>query len=298
MRVSKFPSTLPVLGVAILLGCSGDTSTPKAVQKPVKSDAHAADGHAADKHGDEGHGHAPSAHGGIIVEIGRDNYHAEVVFEKGGILRLYMLGHDESKVQEVDSQTVTAFVKAEGDAEATSIVFRPEPQPGDKSGKTSLFVVHLPKELAGKRIEVAIPSLSIGGERFRLAFKSNPPSDAGGHGMPEKVADADEAKLYLTPGGKYTEADVKANGGVVASEKFKGIKAEHDLKPKPGDKICPVTLTKANPKFSWIIGGKSYEFCCPPCVDEFLALAKESPEEIKDPDFYRKKSKQEKKDDA
>ena len=57
-------------------------------------------------------------------------------------------------------------------------------------------------------------------------------------------------------------------------------KAEHDLKPKAGEKICPATLTKANPKFSWVIDGKTYEFCCPPCVDEFVALAKEKPDGI------------------
>ena len=35
-----------------------------------------------------------------------------------------------------------------------------------------------------------------------------------------------------------------------------------------------VTLTKANPACTWIVGGKVYEFCCPPCVDEFVTLAK------------------------
>jgi len=98
-----------------------------------------------------------------------------------------------------------------------------------------------------------------------------------------------EKKLYLTPGGIYTESDIKANGSMTATQKFKGLKAQHDLKPKPDDKICPITLTKANPKFSWVIDGKTYEFCCPPCVDEFVGLSKESPNEIKPPEFYRQK---------
>ena len=50
-----------------------------------------------------------------------------------------------------------------------------------------------------------------------------------------------------------------------------------------------MTDTKANPLFTWFIGGKPYEFCCPPCVDEFLQRAKERPGEIKDPDAYKKK---------
>jgi hypothetical protein len=102
--------------------------------------------------------------------------------------------------------------------------------------------------------------------------------------------DADEERaLYLTPGGIYTEADIKANGSVTASDKYKGEMAKHDMKPKAGDKICPITMTKANPKFTWIIGGKTYEFCCPPCIDEYVLLAKTSPNEVLDPSEYIKK---------
>jgi YHS domain-containing protein len=61
------------------------------------------------------------------------------------------------------------------------------------------------------------------------------------------------------------------------------------MKPKPGDKICPVTMTKANPKCAWVVGGKTYEFCCPPCVDEFVKLAKENPNDVKAPGAYIKR---------
>ena len=106
--------------------------------------------------------------------------------------------------------------------------------------------------------------------------------------MPDKIVNADEQKLYLTPGGKYTVADIKANGNVTASVKFQGFMSAHDMHPKAGDKICPVTMTKANPKCTWIVDGKAYEFCCPPCVDEFVKLAKETPDEIKEPGEYVK----------
>ncbi|MBK9126249.1 MAG: hypothetical protein IPM13_00395 [Phycisphaerales bacterium] len=111
----------------------------------------------------------------------------------------------------------------------------------------------------------------------------------GDDAMPAGVDAAEERALYLTPGGIYTEADIKANGSVTAGEKFKGKMAKHDMKPKAGDKICPITMTKANPKFTWIIGGKTYEFCCPPCIDEYVLLAKTSPKEVLDPSEYVKK---------
>jgi YHS domain-containing protein len=273
--------SLPLLAGAILfaVGCSG--SAPDAPDQPK------APAPAVAPKGDGDHGHKPTAHGGIVVPIGSDSYHAEAVFEKGGVLRLYTLGQNEAVVLEVEAQPLTGYVKLEGGTESESFVLAAKPQPGDKAGMTSLFVGHLPKELAGKKVEVTIPAIRIGTERFRIAFKSVP--DAGEHGMPSKVADDDERKLYLTPGGKYTEADIRANGSITASQKFKGLKAAHDVKPQPGDKLCPVSMTKANSKFSWVVGGKTYEFCCPPCVDEFVALAKDKPDEIKPPEFYVQK---------
>lgn len=273
-RLSYF--VVGAITLAIIGGC-----TSKHDAKSGKAD------HASSKDGE--HGHAPSAHGGIIVEIGHDNYHAEAVFEKGGILRLYILGSDESKVQEIEAQPLSAFIKAEGDAEAESFVLRATPQSGDKSGMSSLFLGNIPKELVGKKLEVTIPNIVIKGERFRIAFQSTSPVSANDHGMPSSVSNEEAAKLYLTAGGKYTEADIQANGNMTASEKFKSVKAKHDLKPKAGDKICPITLTKANPKFSWVIGGKTYEFCCPPCIDEFVGMAKEKPAEVLEPGEYIKK---------
>lgn len=118
-------------------------------------------------------------------------------------------------------------------------------------------------------------------------------SAKGGHdgddSMPTGVSADDERALYLTPGGLYTEADIKANGSMTAGDKYKGKMAKHDMKPKAGDKVCPITMTKANPKFTWIIGGKTYEFCCPPCIDEYVLLAKTSPKEVLDPSEYIKK---------
>lgn len=234
------------------------------------------------------HGHRPGTHGGLIVEIGRDNYHAEAVFERGGVLRLYTLGRDESRVQEVEQQTVKAFGKVEGSVEAVPFELRPDPQPGDQEGRTSQLVGQLPAVLQGKSIEVTIPSLRVGGERFRLGFRTalDVHEEAS---MPAKVEDEEERRLYLTPGGRYTAADIAANGTVTASQKYSSFRAAHDLKPRPGDKLCPVTFTKANPRCTWVIAGQTYEFCCPPCIDEFVQQAKSEPDSLQPPEAFIKK---------
>jgi len=280
--VRLFAVPLTILAV---VGCGSSTNNPTptiattAKQTPAKSGPDIQDGE---------HGHKPTAHGGIIVPIGRDNYHAEAVFEKDGVIRFYTLGQDEAKVMEVEAESLTAYAKPEGGTEATSFVFKAEPQTGDTSGRTSQFIGKLPRELWGKKVEVTIPNVRIGGERFRVGFSSNSVEHID-DAMPSKIAAGAEQALFLTPAGKYTAADIKANGGVVASVKFKGIKAQHDAKPKAGDRLCPISMTKANPAFTWVIGGQSYQFCCPPCIEEFVQLAKDHPEQIDPADEYRKK---------
>jgi len=286
-------ASVSVAALLFTLGCNGskvETPTVSTATQPKSAEAPPQIAKIQPQAKEEEHPHKPGAHGGIIVAIGRDSYHAEAVFEKNGVLRLFILGQDEGRVQEIENQELTGYVKPAGTSESTVFTFKPQSQAGDSAGKTSQFVANLPAEVSGRPVEVTVPSLRIGTERFRLGFASAV-EEHGQDAMPAKVADAEEAKLYLTPGGIYTDADIKANGNVTASQKFKGFIAKHDLKPKSGDKICPVTLTKANPKCAWIIGGKTYEFCCPPCVDEFVAMAKdeETAKEIKEPAAYVKK---------
>jgi YHS domain-containing protein len=100
---------------------------------------------------------------------------------------------------------------------------------------------------------------------------------------------AKDRELYLTPGGIYTQADIQANGNQLPAVRFRGVKVNHDIKPKAGDRLCPITLTKANPGYAWTVGGKTYLFCCPPCVEEFVRKAKEGGQGIKAPEEYIQK---------
>lgn len=99
-------------------------------------------------------------------------------------------------------------------------------------------------------------------------------------------ASNDQDDLYLTPAGRYTKADIAANGGIAASQKYQEFQARHDFNPALGEPICPITRTKAHPDCIWTIDGHVYQFCCPPCIDEFVSLAKERPEEIMHPEEY------------
>lgn len=303
MKLSKKSANCPaplLLCVAtallsLLTGCgtgpSGDRSNKSPSQTSAQRDEKAKTGNLLAKNDEkkavEDHGHKPGAHGGLMVSIGTDNYHAEAVFQKGGTLKLFILGKDESRIQEVEEQRLIAFARPVGDPEASEFFLDPRPQSGDTPGKTSVFEGKIPQVMAGKALEVTVQSIRVAGERFRLSFNSaeeKHPESSGG--MPSGIGPDAERNLFLTPGGAYTREDITANGGRVASEKFKGIRANHDAKPKAGDRVCPISLTKANPAFTWTIGGKQYQFCCPPCVEEFVQMAKDKPSDLKGPETY------------
>ena len=122
------------------------------------------------KKDDHDHEHKPGAHGGMIVSLGRDSYHAEVVFEKGRKIRLYVLGKEETKSQELNVQDLSGFVTLEGATEAVPVTFKPDPQATDGKGKTSQFVATLPENMAGKKVKVTINNITIGTDKFRIEF--------------------------------------------------------------------------------------------------------------------------------
>ena len=285
-----------VVGTLVVGGCTQPAATPPTASTPSPS-AEPATATAVTSlvaasptlAKDDEHPHIPGAHGGIVIPIGSDSYHAEAVIEKDGVFRLLMLGADETRIQEVDVQAVKAYIKAAGDTDATPIDMQATPQDGDAPGRTSQFVGQLPESVIGKAIDVTIPNLRIGTERFRVGFTTA--VEQHDSGMPAAVTGSEEQQLYFTAAGKYSEADIQANGPLSAGAKFRGFMSKHDMSPKPGDFICPVTFTKANPKIQWQVNGKKYLFCCPPCVDEFVRMAKEEPENLQEPEEFVQKSK-------
>ena len=99
---------------------------------------------------------------------------------------------------------------------------------------------------------------------------------------PKKVS------LSTTPGGIYTAEDIKANKNVTPNEKYKGRNFHDGAKAKVGDFICPHTKEKANPECVWTIQGQSYQFCCTPCIGQFLKLAHNDWTKVKDAKEYVK----------
>jgi YHS domain-containing protein len=274
--MTRFPDSVVLAGMcwlslaAAVAGCSQGSAANRGAASGSSS-------------APEAHAHLPGEHGGLIVPIGQDQYHVEPVFQADGSLRLYMLAANESQVLEVERQTITAYISNENDARGVPVQFKPAPSPDDAADKTSAFAARLPDDFQRAAITVVVPSIRIAQIRYRFSFHSGA---EGGNEMPQTMSTNAARELYLTPKGLYTAADIVANGSTTAAEKYRGFHSSHDFNPKPGDPICPVTHTKANPRCAWIVGGKKYLFCCPPCVDEFVKLAREEPAKVKNPEDY------------
>lgn len=113
----------------LTLGCEQQGGQFKTASQ-IKQEKGAA-GHA--DHDDHDHGAGP--HGGSIVELGDDEYHAEVVVDgKAHALKVYLLGKDAKTVAPVTATEVV--VTTEDDKKLT---LKAAPQASDGEGKASLF---------------------------------------------------------------------------------------------------------------------------------------------------------------
>ncbi|MGL6075434.1 MAG: hypothetical protein ACRC8S_14865 [Fimbriiglobus sp.] len=288
-----------LLGLGMLLlglstvSCNKPADTPKADDKKAEKVEKA-----AKKDDDHDHGEAP--HGGTIIEFGK--YHAEFCVDHGKKqVTVYILSEDLKKNEPIAAAKLLLSIKTP--TFQTDLV--PAPQEGDPKGKSSRFVATHDNFAKEQEFEGTV-SGEIDGKPYLGDFKEEEHKDhkrdkedkdkkkamtpVDDHGRAVVAAPTGkEAAVYLTPGGIYTADDIKANGNTTVSVKYKDLKVSHDINPKAGDKLCPITLTKANAELTWVIAGKKYEFCCSPCVEEFVTLAKTKPDEVKAPETYIKK---------
>jgi hypothetical protein len=229
-----------------------------------------------------GHEHPPGPHGGTVVALrgAGGHYHAEGVVDGDGVLTLYTLSEDPGRLEQVEAQLLTARVRLEGAAEEKTVELMPLPRLSDSEGKTSRFAALLPEDLQKAKLSVSVVEIAVAGARFSLDITvDGAAAHPGGEGD----------DFFGTPGGKYTAEDVRANGRGSAASKYAGFTTSHELRPRPGERFCPVSRARASSACTWTVAGKVYEFCCPPCIAEFLHRAKEQPQSVGEPEEYVKK---------
>jgi hypothetical protein len=120
-----------IVAVAVAVsGCGGQSSEYHPVEKGVAVKA------------PPPHEHEHGPHGGHLVELGEEEYHAEVVFDaKTAGLTIYILDSTAKKAAPIDAKDVSLKLAIDGKNEPFKLPAVPDT--GDPKGKSSRF------ELAG-----------------------------------------------------------------------------------------------------------------------------------------------------
>ena len=145
-----------------LAGCGANDSEFKRVEPdvPVKEN------HA------HHHEHAQGPHEGHLIELGDEEYHAELVFdEKTKTISVYILGSDPNESHAIEAKSITLKLSIE----KTEVAFALEasPKDGDPEGKSSRYVlandekiathIHDAEELEGQ-VEITIDGTDFTGK--------------------------------------------------------------------------------------------------------------------------------------
>jgi hypothetical protein len=125
-----------MIGAALALSGCGRTTPQDAGNLPPTTAG--ADGHDHD----HAHGHdhpAEGPHHGDLVELGNEDYHAEVVHGEGDAVTVYILDGSAKNVVPIDATDVVLNVTHDGKPEQVRLPAMPEASDGQ--GKSSRFSV-------------------------------------------------------------------------------------------------------------------------------------------------------------
>lgn len=156
-------TTATALTIAMLLSGCGDSSNSSGTASSPPPDA------ASKKDHDHEHAHPTEGpHHGDLVELGNEEYHAELVHdEKAGTVTIYILdAHAETAVP-IDAMELTINLKHDGKAEQFKLAASPDAS--DPQGKSSRFTssdAELGEDLEHEGAEPQLV-VTISGKQYR-----------------------------------------------------------------------------------------------------------------------------------
>lgn len=128
-------SAAVMLGLSGLAGCGGDKGDEYRTFDKGKDKAPDAEHGHAHSHD---HGHEQGPHKGELIELGEEEFHAEVVFdEEAAKVSLYLLGPDAKTAVAIEAKELSLEMPGK-DAPVTHALAA-APQEGDGEGKSSRF---------------------------------------------------------------------------------------------------------------------------------------------------------------
>jgi hypothetical protein len=154
-RFVQWTALVAALLVIGITGCGSKTKTPTSKNKSGE-DAH------AHSHAEEG------PHGGSLIEIGEEEFHAELVHDtKAGTATVYILDSAAKASVPIEATEITINLKHDGKGEQLKLAASPDAN--DAQGKSSRFVssdAELTKYLHDEAIEAEL-AVTINSKPYR-----------------------------------------------------------------------------------------------------------------------------------
>lgn len=155
-------------------GCSPEPVAPPGAAQAGSHD-HAAHGHEHGHSHAHDAGHGDSLHGGKLIELGKEEYHAEVVDNQAaGSLLIYVLDGSAKKSMPIAAEEITINLKQAGKPAQFKLPAYPDSR--DPEGKSSRFISSDKDLLAGltEKGSEAQLVLEINGAQFSALLGDEP----------------------------------------------------------------------------------------------------------------------------
>ncbi len=132
---------------------------------------------------DGGHHHPEGPHKGLIIELGDDEYHAELLHDdEAKTVTVYLLDSTAKVAAPIDAKEIQINLSHDGNAEQFTLVASPEAD--DSDGQSSKFIsdsVELAEDLDhhDTQAQLVVP---ISGKQYRGTIKHHDDHGEDGHG--------------------------------------------------------------------------------------------------------------------
>jgi hypothetical protein len=151
MKTTVNITSAALLALALAAGCSETPQATTSGKSPAKKSEEGHDHHE--------HAHASTGpHGGPVIELGKEDYHAELVHDEAvGTVTIYILDHEAKAAVAIDAKELRINLKHDGKGEQFKLAA--SPQEGDEAEKSSRFVSedkHLGEDLDGEGTEARL----------------------------------------------------------------------------------------------------------------------------------------------
>ena len=157
------------VGLLVLTGCqkSSETNGPVTSPPPATVDVH--------NHPTEG------PHHGGLIELGNEEYHAELVHDEAAeTITIYVL--DSAAKSAVPIEATSLLVNLSHDGQAEQFSLSASPQPNDPTGKSSRFTstdAELAEEIDHEGVQAQLV-VSISGKQYRGAIQHDHDHEVNG----------------------------------------------------------------------------------------------------------------------